>query len=586
MQSPNIMLSKGIFNIVVVVVAVIICEFCGEIGGVMTKLPAANNVSKVIFTAPSSPSSEKRKNSRLIHSTCLSESCNTGQETVEKDSDEVLENNVEEFENDVEDSEVVYDDDILHETTLSSAYDTSTNKDNNSMQSKVLPRLIAVKVPALLPQAKLKNDSRPLQNIYSNYPTIRLADFARKIMFPEWIWTKFTPPPIVKKSETPDKVGSDSPSSRPADFGYNETTLPSTTTRRPKGILERPTITFDNNMSRFLRLFTVVRFQNVPCTGPSGENGTCYHGKECADLGGQGTTPCAQGLGVCCLFYKSCGETVQRNGTYFVSSGASFARGVSTCNINIQKISPSIRNIKLEFQQFILQPPNAGNCESDRFMVSGQNTNNIIPILCGNNSGGHIYIETGTSQSQIQLSVMTTGEGPRTWSIQINQFEESQSHFNPPSHCLQHHEGTMGIITSFNYDSALSPQYLNNLNYAICIRKEAGFCSITYTNLVPDGQYFPFQVVNADAQGNLLLPSGQAGVGIRNCPDDYIILNGIRLCGERLNDGTKTTLLMDDAPVTDATNGPFTMIVRTNEIDVGGGFAIYYRQNPCMSTAG
>jgi len=50
-----------------------------------------------------------------------------------------------------------------------------------------------------------------------------------------------------------------------------------------------------------LRLFTVVRFQNVPCIGPSGENGTCYHGKECADLGGQGSTPCAQGLGVCCL---------------------------------------------------------------------------------------------------------------------------------------------------------------------------------------------------------------------------------------------------------------------------------------------
>lgn len=50
-----------------------------------------------------------------------------------------------------------------------------------------------------------------------------------------------------------------------------------------------------------LRLFTVVRFQNVPCIGPNLENGTCYHGKECADLGGLGTSPCAQGLGVCCL---------------------------------------------------------------------------------------------------------------------------------------------------------------------------------------------------------------------------------------------------------------------------------------------
>lgn len=36
----------------------------------------------------------------------------------------------------------------------------------------------------------------------------------------------------------------------------------------------------------------------------------------------------------------------------------------------------------------------------------------------------------------------------------------------------------------------------------------------------------------------------------------------------------------------DITNGPFTVAVRTNDIDVGGGFSIYYRQNPCMSTAG
>ncbi|ODN04163.1 hypothetical protein Ocin01_02497 [Orchesella cincta] len=578
--------SKGISNLVIALIVVVICEFYGEIDGVMVKIPVAINVSKVLFTAPSFPPSEKSENTRLTHSACPLESCDTENDIVEKGPDKVFENDLEQ-DDEADDSEVVYDDDIIHETTLPSVHDTSTKKDGESVESKVLPRLITVNVPAVPPRTELKNDSRPLHKIYSNYPTIRLADFARKIIFPEWIWTKMTPPPpIVKKSEKPDPAISDSPSARPAEFNYNETFVPVTTTRRPKGILERPTITFDNNMSRFLRLFTVVRFQNVPCIGPSGENGTCYHNKECADLGGAGTTPCAQGLGVCCLFYKSCGDTIHRNGTYFVDSRAAFARGVSTCNINIQKLSPSIKHIRLEFHTFVLQPPNAGNCESDRFLVSGQNTNNIIPILCGNNSGSHLYIETGTSQSQIQLSVMTTGEGIRSWSIQINQIEEALSTYSAPSHCLQHFEGTMGVVTSFNYDSALSPQYLNNLNYAICIRKEAGFCSITYTNLVPDGQYFPFQVVNADPQGNLLLPSGQAGVGIRNCPDDFIILNGIRLCGERLNDGSKSTLLMDDAPVTDATNGPFTVMVRTNEIDVGGGFAIYYRQNPCMSTAG
>jgi len=51
-------------------------------------------------------------------------------------------------------------------------------------------------------------------------------------------------------------------------------------------------------------------------------------------------------------------------------------------------------------------------------------------------------------------------------------------------------------------------------------------------------------------QGNLIIPSGQAGVGIRDCPFDYILINGYRLCGERLNDATSGVLFVEDAPVT------------------------------------
>lgn len=117
---------------------------------------------------------------------------------------------------------------------------------------KVRPRLIAVKVPASPPRTELRNDSNPLTSLYAKYPTVRLADFARKIIFPEWIWRGFQQPPPVKKSEIGEDGGPDEPiSARPAHLlNYNETFVPTTTTRRPKGVLERPTITFDNNMSR------------------------------------------------------------------------------------------------------------------------------------------------------------------------------------------------------------------------------------------------------------------------------------------------------------------------------------------------
>lgn len=198
-----------------------------------------------------------------------------------------------------------------------------------------------------------------------------------------------------------------------------------------------------------LRLFTVVRFQNVPCIGPNGENGTCYHGKECSDMGGHGTSSCAQGLGVCCLCEISfkynfmhttsllllnmtnlCQlyslQDLWRNSYSKWNIFCEYWSHVYAWSFHLQhqytKIEPVhsttparlpfiCRKCKISFTYifsftpmrakkvtcfvtssiflFQMLPPNAGNCEADRFLVSGQNTNNIVPILCGNNSGTH-----------------------------------------------------------------------------------------------------------------------------------------------------------------------------------------------------
>lgn len=59
------------------------------------------------------------------------------------------------------------------------------------------------------------------------------------------------------------------------------------------------------NGQRFLNLFNVIKFDNVPCASQLAPltplNGTCYHKFECDQLGGVAVDECAGGFGVCCV---------------------------------------------------------------------------------------------------------------------------------------------------------------------------------------------------------------------------------------------------------------------------------------------
>ncbi|XP_037081255.1 uncharacterized protein LOC119101961 [Pollicipes pollicipes] len=198
-------------------------------------------------------------------------------------------------------------------------------------------------------------------------------------------------------------------------------------------------------------------------------------------------------------------------------------------------------------------PPTDGNCNTEEFTVTGQNTNGPVPGICGQNSGQHMYVEVG-----------------------------------------DHYTGQMGQFESFNFAAAGSAGegYLNNLNYMICIRKEAGFCSITYgvDRFDRFSQPETFDIFNARTSvvGGVLVvssnvPAGQAGIGPTQCTDDYILLSADRLCGDRLNDGSFNSLLTEHADVTDNTDGPFVIKVVTGPSIVGAGFRLFYRQNACRS---
>lgn len=96
----------------------------------------------------------------------------------------------------------------------------------------------------------------------------------------------------------------------------------------------------------------------------------------------------------------------------------------------------------------------------------------------------------------------------------------------------------------------------------------------------------PFSISNCTfsfilSEGTSVIPEKQAGVEIFSCNDDYIAVNSIRLCGEKLNDASRTNDLTVNAMITDTTNGLNIIPVRTNAATVGRGFRINFMQIPC-----
>lgn len=77
------------------------------------------------------------------------------------------------------------------------------------------------------------------------------------------------------------------------------------------------------------------------------------------------------------------------------------------------------------------------------------------------------------------------------------------------------------------------------------------------------------------------MPANQAGVEILNCPDDFIAINHLRLCGDRFNDGSSELDFSMNSPVFHTIAGPVVVAVKTDQANVGRGFKLSFEQNVC-----
>lgn len=85
----------------------------------------------------------------------------------------------------------------------------------------------------------------------------------------------------------------------------------------------------------------------------------------------------------------TCNGVTESEVSYFENPGYPLASiSELTCSFAIQ-LKHTTQQILLEFELFELLPPTEGNCVVDKFVISGQNTNKPIPIICGINTGQH-----------------------------------------------------------------------------------------------------------------------------------------------------------------------------------------------------
>jgi len=240
---------------------------------------------------------------------------------------------------------------------------------------------------------------------------------------------------------------------------------------------------------KLLNLFQVTTFQNVQCSAANGSNGTCLSTAECSGVeGGFASGSCALGFGTCCVVStSSCGGTVTRNITYVRNPG--YPSGYSTagtCEWTIDKCQNNICQIRLDFETMEIADPEVsatttGLCSSDSFQGFQAQTGADTPLICGLNTGQHIYLDAASSTSnEARIRFTLGGTFAAQWNILVTMIECSSQRL-PPTGCLQYFTGTTGTVSSFNLRDGCSGHpctHLLSQQYTSCIRQESGYCSI------------------------------------------------------------------------------------------------------------
>ncbi|XP_066250378.1 cubilin-like [Euwallacea similis] len=329
----------------------------------------------------------------------------------------------------------------------------------------------------------------------------------------------------------------------------------------------------------------LVRFLNSECNAGNGFSGTCYTRRECNYLDGSRAASCANSAGVCCVFQRTCGGSSHLNNTYFVSPGfPATYKGGTTCSFTIEK-QPDACQVRLDFLTLNLAQPNSnGTCITDALTVTGGAS--IVPIICGENNGQHIYVDfNGNTSITITIYVRSASSASRSWNIKIAQIN-CNCPWRAPTGCLQFYNELSGTVRSFNYGSSSvlnGTRQLAGLNYGVCVNMFPGYCSIQWS-ATSDPYSFSMTGNTFLAVGDNSIGTALAALTGNSCLTDFVVIPAPILNGNSTPLNTDRFCGNGFLTVTSYSK-PFVLTVVTdgNELNDRGnrGFALSFMQELC-----
>ena len=255
--------------------------------------------------------------------------------------------------------------------------------------------------------------------------------------------------------------------------------------------------------------------------------------------------------------------------------------------------------VRIDFEVMTLQDPqrtsvpatdSAGKCVVDQLTFSTSSGDSFGP-LCGTETSNsqHLYIDLGydnTDKGTITFATNTaapTSTNSRYWSMLVTQIPcYSGNAAWPDSSCRQWLTGVTGTVQSFNFASTNTPQWLEG-TYTICVRREAGYCTICYKQSTDANSFQTDTTIAAGASGTSSCTDTIARVFI---PDSNV--GGTRdedtrdvYCGGALLPAFLCSLTSNKVTV-DFVSPP-APIGAGGTGDAMKGFKLLYRQMPCSS---
>jgi len=299
---------------------------------------------------------------------------------------------------------------------------------------------------------------------------------------------------------------------------------------------------------------TVQSMWNTTCDTDGGYKGWCYKSTECLLRGGTADGTCAEDAlvvpGVCCDLNSGGNTTIGPESGSFTNKG--YPDGNSRSGQDtVAELNPPAGTVqvKLTFDEFDITPPVDGDCTNDTFTFEGANSNIEVPVLCGCNTGQHMYIDVDNSDGPWMLKA-NIGEGDyeRKFKVTVD-FLQVDDDDRAPFRCLQYYPDKEGSMSSFNYNADKDSMMLNNQKYTICFGYVSGKCDIMVT-----------------------APRFDLGSTSGTCDDDYLRVSSNTYCGD-----------LEDFSFQANATGPVTFLVSSDDENAlqEEGFTADYTMAEC-----